>query len=195
VIVKLLAAVILPAVVAMLSRAHPTVDLVFGIPSQDPSSAALARAGLARVIASGKTCYGTDYTYAPSPTLLDIAKHRGWRVSRPAPDETEIMIPVGSYAYVPRSLSIEGSGPSWVQADFAYRLKPNANLQTLLFIAPARAWSIQGTPGFAGDDAVTDALHVQTGKISLQHTSTGWARLEQVWHAATAVAGAPCVPQ
>lgn len=158
-----------------LDESPPAVTLQFGGWTSSEGAAALARAGLARVVESDTTCWGRVYRYAASETLLQMAHARGWVVLNEADGGSlAIRIPIGRYAYMAESASILESTPTFKYIDFNYRFIPNANVKTLLFFAPAAAWFFPDMGHAAANTSLSDTRNLKADSIVVERSRSGW---------------------
>ena len=150
------------------------VVLRFGPDEWNSVPARMAGGGFARIVKREiDICGLPTYLYAPSKSLLDIARLRGWRIERFADGDTQILIPIGRYRYTPRSDVVGVLQPDYAYVDPVVQLVPNANLQTLEALAPHADWTI--TPVTGNDASLFEAMKPHLTTVTFHRSGRGWS--------------------
>jgi hypothetical protein len=125
-----------------ISLVQPTITLRFGSLTADDRQLAFVRAGLARVANTEDTCRGRLRVYKPGRSLLALARHRGWTLKGYEHGTLDIVIPVGSFAYISNSAEMRTKHDDYAYIFARYHFLPNRNAKTLAFFAPPDSWGL-----------------------------------------------------
>ncbi len=138
--------------------------------SADPGLDDLERAGLAIRLGTTNGCRGPRSTVVLTEKGQALAARRGWGTS-----EDVLMIPLGSFDYVPGSSKVVRNAKGSYAVRFRYRYTTSSNAAVLLSLGRAKDWD--SGDGFTLADAGT--IHERTAML-LYNPNRGWF-LEDEW--------------